>query len=194
VPLVLDAKRGDIGSTAGRQAVALFDALGADAVTANPYLGEDALRPLLDRADRFVYILCRTSNPGAAELQDLPVEGEPLYLHVPRRARAWAAGASNVGLVVGATAPAQLAAVRAAVPELPFLVPGIGAQGGETQAVAEHGPASGGPAGAARGGALLVNVSRGIASAAASSRSGSDQDIERALSGAVTSWADMLQC
>jgi orotidine-5'-phosphate decarboxylase len=194
VPLLLDAKRADIGSTAARQAVALFDALGADAVTASPYLGEDALRPLLDRVDRFVYVLCRTSNPGAAEIQDLPVAGEPLYLHVARRARVWAGEAANVGLVVGATASAKLGAVREAVPELPFLVPGVGAQGGETDVVREHGPATAGPAGAARGGALLVNVSRGIASAAVGLRSGSDEDIERALSVAVASWADILQC
>ncbi len=193
VPLVLDAKRADIGSTAARQAVALFDALGADAVTANPYLGEDALRPLLDRHDRFVYVLCRTSNPGAAELQDLPVNGRPLYLHTAQRVRAWAGEQSNVGLVVGATAPAELAAVRATVPELPFLVPGVGAQGGESAAVLEHGPAQAGPAGSARGGALLVNVSRAIAAVAAST----DPDpevLEGAVRAAVAGWADRLRC
>lgn len=194
VPLLLDAKRGDIGSTAARQSVALFDALGADAVTANPYLGQDALRPLLDRRDRFVYILCRTSNPGAAEIQNLPVDGEPLYVHVARRARAWAADIGNVGLVVGATAPAELAAVRSAVPELPFLVPGVGRQGGDTDAVRHHGPAQSGPAGAARGGALLVNVSRGISSGAAASGADSIEEIERVLRAAVARWADLLQC
>ena len=197
VPLILDAKRADIGSTAARQAVALFDALGADAVTVSPYLGEDALRPFLDRADRFVYVLCRTSNRGAGELQDLLIEGEPLYIHVARRARAWAGETANVGLVVGATAPAELAAVRAAVPELPFLVPGVGAQGGEAVFVREHGPARAGPALRVRGGALLVNVSRGISSSAAGSSKAADtgsMDLERAMRDAVGHWAQLLQC
>ena len=106
VPFVADAKRGDIGSTAARQAVALFDRLGADAITVNPYLGSEAIAPLLERADRFVYVLCRTSNPGAGELQDLVVEAaddapaEPLYERVARRAGGWGPG-GTVGLVVG---------------------------------------------------------------------------------------------
>ena len=116
VPFVADAKRGDIGSTAARQAVALFDALGADAVTVNPYLGEEAIAPLLERADRFAYVLCRTSNPGAGELQGLDVAAdaasgapaEPLWARVARRAATWGPG-GTVGLVVGATAPAELA-------------------------------------------------------------------------------------
>ena len=197
VPLLLDAKRADIGSTAARQAVALFDALGADAVTVSPYLGEDALRPFLDRTDRFAYVLCRTSNSGAGELQNLSVEGEPLYIHVARRARAWAGEAANVGLVVGATAPAELAAVRAAVPELPFLVPGVGVQGGDADVVREHGPAQAGPARRVGGGALLVNVSRGISSAATDSSvaaGGIAHDPERALIDAVGRWAQLLQC
>ena len=194
VPLLLDAKRADIGSTAARQSAALFDVLGADAVTANPYLGEDALRPLLERSDRFVYVLCRTSNPGAAEIQNLTVEGEPLYVHVARRARAWAGDSANVGLVVGATAPAELAAVRSAVPELPFLVPGVGTQGGDTEAVRQHGPAKAGPAGAVRGGALLVNVSRGISSVATGPAGDGDDEIGRRLSEAVARWAEVLQC
>ncbi len=108
LPIVMDAKRGDIGSTAGRQAVALFDVLGADAVTVSPYLGEEAIAPLLSRPDRFAYVLCRTSNPGAAELQGLIVEadpnaghpGEPLYARVARRVASWGPG-GTAGLVVG---------------------------------------------------------------------------------------------
>ncbi|OGO55575.1 MAG: orotidine 5'-phosphate decarboxylase, partial [Chloroflexi bacterium RBG_16_72_14] len=172
VPVVADAKRGDIGSTAARQAAALFDALGADAVTINPYLGEEAVAPLLARGDRFAYVLCRTSNPGAGELQGLRVaadEGtgapaEPLWARVARRAATWGPG-GTVGLVVGATAPGELAAVRAIAPGLAFLVPGVGAQGGEIGPVLAAGPATAPPAGGRAGGGLLVNVSRGIARA-----------------------------
>jgi orotidine-5'-phosphate decarboxylase len=173
VPFIADAKRGDIGSTAALQAVALFDALGADAVTVNPYLGEEAIAPLLERAGRFAYVLCRTSNPGAAEIQGLevaadPVAGhpvEPLWARVARRASAWGPG-GTVGLVVGATAPAELAAVRSLAPGLAFLVPGVGAQGGAVAPVLADGPATAPPAGGSPGGGLLVNVSRGIARAA----------------------------
>jgi len=172
IPVVLDAKRGDIGSTAARQAAALFDALGADAVTVNPYLGEEAVRPLLERLDRYAYVLCRTSNPGASELQGLIVAAdaatgapaEPLYARVARHAAAWGPG-GTVGLVVGATAPAEMAAIRAIAPGLGFLVPGVGAQGGEIEPVLAFGPATGGPAGERPGRGLLVNVSRGISGA-----------------------------
>src|SRR5688572_3079682 len=172
VPFIADAKRGDIPSTAARQAVALFDALGADAATANPYLGLDALLPLLERPDRFVYLVCRTSNAGAAEIQDMTVEGdqpgdgEPLHVRVARRAASWAAEHPRLGLVAGATAPSQLAAIRSAAPALPMLVPGLGAQGGVLQPVLEHGPAQAPPAADLPAGGLLVNVSRSIAAAA----------------------------
>lgn len=183
VPFVADAKRGDIGTTAAKQAIALFDSLGADAVTVNPYLGEEAIAPLLARTDRFAYVLCRTSNPGAAELQGLQVAAddaaghpaEPLYLRVARRAAAWGPG-GTVGLVVGATAPAELAAIRAVVPQLSFLVPGVGAQGGEIDPVLAAGPATAAPAGAGVGGGLLVNVSRGVARAAADRPGGDAPD------------------
>jgi orotidine-5'-phosphate decarboxylase len=173
VPVVIDAKRGDIGSTAARQAVALFDALGADAVTINPFLGEDAVAPLLERTDRFAYVLCRTSNPGAGEFQGLLVEAdeapgapaERLWARVARRVAGWGPG-GTVGLVVGATAPDELRAIREITPALPYLVPGIGAQGGDIETVLAHGRAATGPAGRQPGGGLLVNVSRGIASVA----------------------------
>ncbi|MEX2184213.1 MAG: orotidine-5'-phosphate decarboxylase [Chloroflexota bacterium] len=196
LPVIADAKRGDIGSTAARQAVALFDALGADAVTVNPYLGAAAIGPLLERVDRFAYVLCRTSNPGAGELQDLVVEAdpstrapaEPLHLRVARRAASWGPG-STVGLVVGATAPDELAAIRSVSPGLPFLVPGVGAQGGQVQPVLTHGPAAAPPGGGRPGGGLLVNVSRGIAGAA--STPGPGDPLER-VAEAAASWAGRL--
>jgi orotidine-5'-phosphate decarboxylase len=189
VPFIADAKRGDIGTTAARQAVALYDVLDAHAVTASPYLGGEAIAPLLERSDRFVYVLCRTSNPGAAEIQNLTIDNEPLFVHVARRAAQWAEDRDNVGLVLGATAPQELAHVRATVPALPFLVPGVGAQGGDIDAVTQHGPATAGRAGAVMGGALLVNVSRGISGAAAGAA-----DPEAAVAAAAHRWADLLQC
>jgi orotidine-5'-phosphate decarboxylase len=196
VPVVADAKRGDIGTTASRHATALFDLLGADAVTVSPYLGSEAIEPLLARRDRFAYVLCRTSNPGAGELQDLtvPVDpstgapGEPLYLRVARRAATWGPG-GTVGLVVGATAPAELSAVRAVAPGLAFLVPGVGAQGGDADAVLADGPAEASPGGGRPGGGLLVNVSRGIAGAAAGVPR---RAVEQAIAEAAGVWARRL--
>jgi len=195
VPVIADAKRGDIGSTAARQATALYDVLGADAVTASPYLGAEAIEPLLERPDRFVYVLCRTSNPGAAEFQALEVgadaatgrPAEPLYRRVAAHAARWHERFGTVGLVVGATAPSELAAVRAIAPALAFLVPGVGAQGGDLPTVLDHGPAVAGQARAAAGGALLVNVSRAIAAAAL----GRD-DAETAVATAAQEWSERL--
>ncbi|MEZ3115867.1 orotidine-5'-phosphate decarboxylase [Halobaculum sp. MBLA0147] len=150
VPVLLDAKRGDIGNTA-RQYATLLDE--ADAITLNPYLGRDSLEPFLSRADKGVFVLCRTSNPGGADLQTLALDsGEPLYRRVAALAELWN-DRDNVGLVVGATAPEELEELREAVPELPFLVPGVGAQGGDAEAAVEHGLADG---------VGLVNSSRGI--------------------------------
>jgi orotidine-5'-phosphate decarboxylase len=195
VPLVADAKRGDIGSTAARQGVALFDRLEADAVTLSPYLGSEAIRPLLERGERFSYVLCRTSNPGAGELQDLQVapdagEGwpsEPLHVRVARRARRWNEQFGTVGLVVGATAPRELELLRGVAPDLAFLVPGVGAQGGDAGAALLHGPAVAGDAGTRAGGGLLVNVSRGIAGAASGS-----PDPGMAVAEAAARWAALL--
>ena len=194
IPVVMDAKRGDIGSTAARQAVALFDGLGADAVTVSPYLGEEAIAPLLERLDRFAYVLCRTSNPGAWELQSLVVAGdaaagypsEPLYARVARGVTGWGPG-GTVGLVVGATAPVELAEIRALAPGLAFLVPGVGAQGGEIGPVLADGPARTLPAGAHAGGGLLVNVSRGIT---ADARTATDPG--EAIRAATADWAGRL--
>jgi len=190
IPFIADAKRGDIGSTAARQAVALFDALGADAITASPYLGREAIAPLLQRSDKFVFVLCRTSNAGAAEFQNLRTsEGDALYIHVARSVATWSDDGAPVGLVVGATAPAELAAIREAAPALPFLVPGVGAQGGDVDAVMAHGRANAGSAAALRGGGLVVNVSRGIASAALE-----EGDPGELISQAALGWAQSLRC
>ena len=153
---ILDAKRGDIGPTAERYAAGLFGHLEADAVTLSPYLGEDAISPFLDYPDRLVYLLVRTSNPSAARLQGLIVDGEPLHLGVARwAAAAWRDG--RVGLVVGATAPQELAQIRRNVPGPAFLVPGVGAQGGDLAASARACDGAWAPG--------VVSVSRGIASA-----------------------------
>ena len=142
IPVILDSKRGDIGSTAQHYAAEAFDRYGADAATVNPYLGRDSAQPFLDRADKGVIVLCRTSNPGSGEFQDLRVDGRPLYQHVAQRvAREWNAN-GNCLLVVGATWPGELAEVRALVGDLPFLVPGIGAQGGDVEAVLRAGATS----------------------------------------------------
>lgn len=196
IPVIADAKRADIGTTAARQAVALFDALGADAVTVNPYLGAAAIEPLLARLDRFAYVLCRTSNPGAGELQDLMIAADPasgapperLHERVARMASSWGPG-GTVGLVVGATAPRELATIRAIAPGLAFLVPGVGAQGGAIDPVLTDGPASASPAGGRAGGSLLVNVSRAIAGAAL--EDGPGDPLER-VARAAADWAERL--
>jgi orotidine-5'-phosphate decarboxylase len=199
IPVVADAKRGDIGSTAARQATALFDVLAADAITVNPYLGEEAIAPLLARADRFAYVLCRTSNPGAGEVQGLRVEADPameapqerLHERIARRAAGWGPG-GTVGLVVGATAPDELRAIRAIAPGLAFLVPGVGAQGGEVEPVLAAGQASAPPAGGRPGGGLLVNVSRGIAGAASSVGDSVPRDPLERVAEAAREWASRL--
>jgi orotidine-5'-phosphate decarboxylase len=204
IPVVIDAKRADIGTTSARQAAALFDALGADAVTVNPYLGAAAIEPLLERLDRYAYVLCRTSNPGAGELQDLVVSADPdldapseqLWARVARRVAGWGPG-GTVGLVVGATAPRELAAIRAIAPGLGFLVPGVGAQGGEVEPVLRDGRAAAPPAGVQPGGGLLVNVSRGIATAATQGPSGEASEGARGdpaerLAEAAAGWARRL--
>jgi uridine monophosphate synthetase len=126
VPVILDAKRGDIGSTARAYARAAFEVWGADALTVNPYLGEDSVTPFTAFADKGVFLLCHTSNPGATDLQTLPCPSRPLYEAVAEKAKEW-----GTGLVVGATYPEALARVRALSPEAWILLPGVGAQGGD---------------------------------------------------------------
>jgi len=158
VPVIADAKRGDIGNTARAYASAVFDVLGCDAVTVSPYLGGDSLQPFLDYTDRGIFILCRTSNPGGSDIQSLTVgyKGEklPLYQVVARKCGQWNAN-GNIGLVVGATAPAELAEVRRIQPDMPLLVPGIGAQGGDLAVTLRHGLRR-------DGGGVIINSSRGI--------------------------------
>lgn len=159
VPVILDSKRGDIGSTARHYATEAFDRYGADAVTANPYLGRDSVQPFLDRADRGVIILCRTSNPGAVDLQDLVAEADgvarPLYQHVAAKVAGEWNTHGNCMLVVGATWPEQLREVRAIVGDVPLLVPGVGTQGGDVEAVVRN-------ARTADGTGLVVSSSRAV--------------------------------
>jgi orotidine-5'-phosphate decarboxylase len=157
LPVILDSKRGDIGNTAERYAIEAFERYGADAVTVNPYLGGDSLEPFLRREDRGVIVLCRTSNPGARDLQDLTVGdgGRRLYHAVAEMAAARWNSRGNCLLVVGATYPRELAEIRRIVGEMPLLVPGVGAQGGDVAQVVRNGQT-------AAGTGLLVSSSRGI--------------------------------
>ncbi len=155
IPLVLDAKRGDIGATAEQYAREAFDRYGADAVTVNPYMGFDSVEPYLKWADRGVIVLCRTSNPGGSDLQFLEVDGKPLYQHVAQLvAEKWNRN-GQCALVVGATFPQEIAQVRAIVGDMPLLVPGIGAQGGDIEATVKAGQT-------ADGTGMMINSSRAI--------------------------------
>ena len=166
VPVILDAKRGDIGSTATAYAKAAFEVWGADAVTLNPYMGSDSIEPFLAYEDRGVFILTRTSNPGGADFEELPIaydEGvasahtgrsRPLYEHVTEHAVKWNTH-GNIGLVVGATAPDELKRIRSIAPTMPILIPGIGTQGGDLEASIRNGVN-------ADGLGAIINSSRGI--------------------------------
>ncbi len=156
VPVILDAKRGDIGNTSKMYAKEAFERYQADAVTLNPYMGMDALKPFLDYADKGAVILCRTSNPGAKELQELELaNGLPLYKHVAALiAGPWNYNGNNM-LVSGATAPAELGEIRKIVGKTPLLVPGIGAQGGDLAGVLKYGLTE-------EKTGLVINSSRGI--------------------------------
>jgi orotidine-5'-phosphate decarboxylase len=153
--IILDAKRGDIGNTAEAYAREAFDRYDADAVTVNPYMGEDAVLPFLARPERGAILLCRTSNPGGHDFQDLVIDGLPLYRRVAQRAASRWNSQGNLMLVVGATRPQELAELRRAHPEISFLVPGIGAQGGDLEATLAAGLD-------ANGQGLLVSSSRAI--------------------------------
>jgi orotidine-5'-phosphate decarboxylase len=155
IPLVLDAKRGDIGATAHQYAREAFERYGADAVTVNPYMGFDSVEPYMEWPDRGVIVLCRTSNPGGSDLQFLDVGGVPLYQHVARLvAEKWNRN-GQCALVVGATFPDELAQVRKLVGDMPLLVPGIGAQGGDIAATVKAGRT-------ASGAGMMINSSRAI--------------------------------
>ena len=159
IPVIGDAKRGDIGNTARAYAAALFDYYGFDAVTANPYMGGDTLAPFVDYTDRGIFVVCRTSNPGSGDFQSLTVTRDnggqwPLYMEVAARCSDWNTS-GNVGLVVGATYPEELREVRALCPDLPILLPGIGAQGGDLRTSVANGLDS-------RGGGLVITSSRQV--------------------------------
>lgn len=156
VPVILDAKRGDIGNTARQYARSAFEQLGVDAITINPYLGRDGIQPFLDYADKLTFLLAATSNPGADDLQSFTdAHGLPLYRHVARLGASLHGRPGSVGLVAGATRPERLAEIRAEAPALWLLVPGIGAQGGDLSASLRHGLD-------AEGRGLLVAVSRSL--------------------------------
>lgn len=185
VPVVYDAKRGDIGSTADHYAREAFLRYGAHAVTVNPYLGTDSIEPFFDTDNNpeggGVILLCRTSNPGGDDLQSLVADGRPVYAHVAERAANDWSKLGDLALVVGATYPTELADVRAIVGDMPLLVPGVGAQGGDAAAVVEHG------ASAARRG-LIVSSSRAILYA------GSGDDFAEAARAEALRTASTLHC
>jgi len=178
--VILDSKRGDVGNTAERYAIEAFERYGADAVTVNPYLGRDSLEPFLKYADKGVIILCRTSNPGSRDLQDLEVSsGRKLYQVVADlAAREWNSR-GNCLLVVGATYPRELAEVREIVGTMPFLVPGVGAQGGDVAAAVSSGQT-------ADGTGLVISSSRGILYA------GTDGDFSAAARSATQTLRDQI--
>jgi orotidine-5'-phosphate decarboxylase len=181
-PVIADAKLGDIGSTALAYAEAIYDVLGADACTVNGYLGADSIEPFLAREDRFAFIVCRTSNPGASDIQDLLVgeQQRPLYLEVARRAVEWN-GRGNVGLVAGATWPAEIGRIREVARELPILLPGVGRQG------ADLGDAVHAAAGRDGTGSYLVSSSRAIGHAS------SGEDFAEAAGQAASDLHDQLR-
>lgn len=174
IPIILDAKRGDISSTAAMYAKSAFEHLGVDCITLSPYLGKDSIEPFLNLPGKGVFLLCKTSNPGSGDLQDILVLDEeseekkkdglfpitsfiPLHIKVAKLATSWNT-CDNIGLVVGATHPEALTRVRAAAPDLWFLAPGVGAQGGELESALRAGLRKDGKG-------MLINVSRSVARA-----------------------------
>ncbi|MDP3982697.1 MAG: orotidine-5'-phosphate decarboxylase [bacterium] len=151
---ILDAKRADIGNTNKGYVEHIFDYLGFDGVTVNPYLGKEALEPFLDRQDKGIIVLCKTSNPGSSEFQDLAVGGEKLYQIVARRVVDWNLN-HNCLLVVGATYPSELAEIRKIAGDMVFLIPGIGEQGGDVEKTVKAGLNS-------TGDGMIINSARGI--------------------------------
>ena len=155
IPIILDAKRGDIASTAEAYAKSAFENLGVDCITLSPYLGKDTIEPFIKNQEKGIFLLCKTSNPGSGDLQDLILEsGDPLYIRVAKLAQQWNTK-NNIGLVVGATHIEAMKRVREAAPDLWFLVPGVGTQGGDLESALKAGLCQD-----RRG--ILINVSRGI--------------------------------
>ena len=175
---IIDAKRGDIGNTASQYASSIFDGLNADACTVAPYMGSDAINPFLSYPDRMTFVLVRTSNPSSHQLQSLMVDERPLYQHVARMAYSWGKKSPGaVGFVVGATHPKELEILRLKYPTTPFLIPGIGAQGGMIDVVAKVSTTDG---------PVLVNSSRAILYAS------SDQDFDTMAAQAAKELRDLL--
>ncbi len=154
IPIIGDAKRGDIGNTARHYARALYDSFGFDATTLSPYLGLDSIEPFISYTDKGAFLLCRTSNPSAKDFQDLKIDGQPLYEYVAFKALEWNIH-GNIGLVVGATYPQELARIRQLCPTMCLLVPGVGTQGGDMEAVVRFGTD-------VSGANAIVNVSRAV--------------------------------
>lgn len=154
IPVIVDAKRGDIGNTARMYAKAAFEILGGDAVTVNAYMGKDALLPFLEYEDKCSFVLCLTSNKGARDFQLSQMDGEPLYEMVARKVLSWNEK-GNCGLVVGATYPEQLKRIREVAPSLPILIPGVGAQSGDLESTVRFGTDE-------KGELAIINSSRGI--------------------------------
>ena len=155
IPIILDAKRGDIASTAEAYAKSAFENLGVDCITLSPYLGKDSIEPFIKDQEKGIFLLCKTSNPSSGDLQDLILEsGDPLHIHVAKLAQTWNTK-NNVGLVVGATHIDSMKRVRAAAPDLWFLAPGVGTQGGDLESAMKAGLRKDGKG-------MLINVSRGI--------------------------------
>jgi len=154
VILILDGKRGDIGNTANKYARSAYELLGADAVTVNPYMGFDAVKPFVENAEKGAFVLGLTSNKSAQDLQYLNIGEETLYMNVCKKVNQWNSN-KNCGLVIGATKPLELAEIREKFPTLPFLVPGVGAQGGDLETVINNGKD-------AQSAGILINVGRDI--------------------------------
>lgn len=180
IPVILDAKRGDIGSTARQYAKEAFVRYKADAVTVSPYMGYDTITPYLEYQDKGVIILCRTSNPGGADIEELVCDGEMIYERIARLAAGPWNTTRQLGLVVGATQPAEIARVRKIAPSLPLLVPGIGAQGGDVNAAVAAGLD-------AAGAGMIINSSRAIIFA------GKDENFVQAAADAARATRDAIR-
>lgn len=179
LPIVLDSKRGDIGSTAAMYAHEAFHRYQADAVTINPYMGQDSAQPFLDYADKGVILLCRTSNPGACDIQDLLSDGMPIYERVAQMiSQQWNAN-NNCCIVVGATWPEQMKRLRAITGDMPFLVPGVGAQGGDVKALVQAGQTKDGTG-------LMINSARAVIYAS------TNEDFAQAARGAAQQTRDQI--
>jgi orotidine-5'-phosphate decarboxylase len=153
--IIADAKRADIGNTSRKCAELFFETYHCDAITVSPYMGYDSIQPFLSYVDRQTFLLCLTSNSGSKDFQYLNVDSEPLYLKVARKAAEWNLNTGNCGLVVGATHPEDLGSIREVAPQLPFLIPGIGAQGGNLELTLQYASDN-------TGSGILINVSRNI--------------------------------